>query len=39
MGLRLYFYRENPFGPILSGYLCVLYDGTKRFIFQEIQTH
>ena len=30
----IYFYRENPFGPILSGYLCVLYDGTKRFIIK-----
>ena len=30
----IYFYREHPFGPILSGYLCVLFDGTKRFIIK-----
>jgi hypothetical protein len=27
----IYFYREHPFGPILSGYLCVLFDGTCFF--------
>ena len=30
----IYFYREHPFGPILSGYLCVLFDGSKRFIIK-----
>ena len=30
----IYFYREHPFGPILSGYLCVMFDGTKRFIIK-----
>ena len=30
----IYFYREQPFGPVLSDYLCVLYDGTKRFIIK-----
>ena len=30
----IYFYREHPFAPILSDYLCVLFDGTKRFIIK-----
>ena len=30
----IYFYREHPFGPILSGYLCVLFDGSKRYIIK-----
>ena len=30
----IYFYREHPFAPIQSGYLCVLFDGTKRFIIK-----
>ncbi len=30
----IYFYREHPFGPVLSGYLCVLFDGSKRFVIK-----
>ena len=30
----IYFYREQPLGPVLSGYLCVLYDGSKRFVIK-----
>lgn len=30
----IYFYREHPFGPVLSDYLCVLFDGSKRFIIK-----
>ena len=30
----IYFYREQPFGPVLSDYLCVLFDGVKRFIIK-----
>ena len=30
----IYFYREHPLGPVLSGYLCVLFDGTKRFVIK-----
>ena len=30
----IYFYREHPFSPVQSGYLCVLYDGSKRFIIK-----
>lgn len=30
----IYFYREQPFGPVLSGYLCVIYDGSKRFVIK-----
>ena len=30
----IYFYREYPFGPILSEYLCVMYEGSKRFIIK-----
>lgn len=30
----IYFYREHPFAPIQSGYLCVMFDGTKRFIIK-----
>lgn len=30
----IYFYREHPFAPILSGYLCVLFDGSKRYIIK-----
>ena len=30
----IYFYRENPFRPVLSGFLCVLFDGSKRFIIK-----
>ena len=30
----IYFYREHPFGPVLSDYLCVLFDGAKRFIIK-----
>ena len=29
--MGVYFYREHPFGPILSGYLCVLFDGISFF--------
>ena len=30
----IYFYREHPFAPVLSGYLCVLFDGNKRYIIK-----
>ena len=30
----IYFYREHPLAPTLSGYLCVLFDGGKRFIIK-----
>lgn len=30
----IYFYREHPFGPVLSDYLCVLFDDSKRFIIK-----
>nr|MCR5239966.1 hypothetical protein [Prevotella sp.] len=30
----IYFYREHPFAPVLSGYLCVLFDGSKRYIIK-----
>ena len=30
----IYFYREHPFGPVLSDYLCVLFDDTKRFVIK-----
>ena len=30
----IYFDREYPFGPILSEYLCVMYEGSKRFIIK-----
>jgi len=30
----IYFYREHPFGPVLSGYLCVLFDDSKRYIIK-----
>ena len=30
----IYFYREYPFGPILSEYPCVMYEGSKRFIIK-----
>ncbi len=30
----IYFYREQPFGPVLSGYLCVLFDDSKRFVIK-----
>lgn len=30
----IYFYREYPFGPVLSAYLCVMYDDSKRFIIK-----
>ena len=30
----IYFYRENPLAPVLAGYLCVLFDGSKRYIIQ-----
>lgn len=28
----IYFYREHPFAPVLSGYLCLMFDGNKRYI-------
>ena len=30
----IYFYREHPFSPVLSGYLCILFDGSKRYVIQ-----
>ena len=30
----LYFYREHPMGTIFGGFLCVLFDGAKRFILK-----
>ena len=30
----IYFYREHPFSPVLSGYLCSLFDGSKRYVIQ-----
>ena len=30
----IYFYREHSFAPVLSGYLCVLFDGSKRYIIK-----
>lgn len=30
----IYFYQERPFGPVQSGYLCVLFDGSKRFVIK-----
>jgi hypothetical protein len=30
----IYFYREHPFGPVQSGYLCVLFDDSKRFVIK-----
>ena len=30
----IYFYQEHPFAPVLSGYLFVLFDGSKRFIIK-----
>lgn len=30
----IYFYREHPFSPIQAGYLCVLFDDSKRFIIK-----
>ena len=30
----IYFYREHAFAPVLSGYLCVLFDGSKRYIIK-----
>ena len=30
----IYFYREHPFAPVLSGYLFVMFDDTKRYIIQ-----
>ncbi len=30
----IYFYREQPFGPVLSDYLFVLFDESKRFIIK-----
>ena len=30
----IYFYREHPFAPVLSGYLCVMFDGNKRYIIK-----
>ena len=30
----IYFYREHPYAPVLAGYLCVMFDGSKRYIIQ-----
>ena len=30
----IYFYREHPLAPVHSGYLCVLFDDSKRYIIQ-----
>ena len=30
----IYFYCEHPFAPVLAGYLCVLYDGNKRYVIK-----
>ena len=30
----IYFYRSHLFGPVQSGYLCILYDGSKRFVIK-----
>ena len=30
----IYFYREHAFAPVLSGYLCVLFDDSKRYIIK-----
>ena len=30
----IYYYREHPFAPILSAFLCVLFDGKKRYIIK-----
>ena len=34
----IYFYREHPLAPVLSGYLCVLFDDSKRYIIQWTNT-
>ena len=30
----IYFYRTYLFAPVQSGYLCILYDGSKRFVIK-----
>ena len=35
----IYFYREHPWGPVLSGYFCVLFDGNKRFVIKWTDWH
>ncbi|MBR6842265.1 MAG: hypothetical protein IKM77_08225 [Prevotella sp.] len=30
----IYFYRTHLFAPVQSGYLCILYDGSKRFVIK-----
>ena len=35
----IYFYRELPFGNIFGGFLCVLFDGAKRFILKWTHEH
>ena len=30
----IYFYREHPYAPVLAGYLCVLFDGNKRYVIK-----
>jgi hypothetical protein len=30
----IYFHREQPFGPVVSGFLFVLFDGNKRFVIK-----
>lgn len=30
----IYFYQEQPLSPVLSAFLCVLFDGTKRYIIK-----
>ncbi len=30
----IYFYRENPYGPVLSSYLFVIFDDSKRYIIK-----
>ena len=30
----IYFYQEHPQAPILSSYLCVMFDGNKRYIIK-----
>lgn len=30
----IYFYQEQPMAPVLAGYLCVLFDDSKRYIIK-----
>lgn len=34
----IYFYQEHPLAPVLSAFLCVLFDGTRRYIIKWTET-